>query len=267
MHTPPIVLSIAGYDPSAGAGVTADIKTIAAHRCYGVACITALTVQSTAGVKRVEPLAPDLVRQTLDELAADMGIAAVRIGMLGSAAVANAVADFLCDKPLSNVVLDPVLKASSGAALLDLAGINVLREHLLPLATVVTPNVDEAAALAGMAVTGTSEVRPAAARLHELGARAVVITGGHLPEPADLLSIKSATGIEQEEFSGERLDSPSTHGTGCAFATALACNLALGRGLRESVIAAKEFVHQAIAVAYPVGKGTGPIHHLFRFEK
>lgn len=265
--TPPVVLSIAGYDPSSGAGVTADIKTIAAHRCYGITCITALTVQSTAGVKRVAPVPPELVRETLNELAADVKIAAVRIGMLGSAEVADAVADFLRESSLANIVLDPILKASSGAALLDKPGITVLCQRLLPLAAVITPNVDEAAVLTGLLVTQIGEMKAAAARLHEMGAAAVVITGGHLAEPVDLLSVKSPAGIAQEEFRTPRLPSGSTHGTGCAFATALACNLALRQALRDAVKAAGEFVRQALAAAYPLGKGAGPIHHLYRFDR
>ncbi len=148
-QAPPIVLTIAGFDPSSGAGVTADIKTIAAHGCYGVACITALTVQSTAGVRRVEPLSPDLVVETLAELSADVEIAAVHVGMLGSGKVARAVADFLATERLPNIVLDPILKSSSGAELVDTAGARLMLEKFLPLATVVTPNLDEASALTG----------------------------------------------------------------------------------------------------------------------
>src|SRR5216117_3390135 len=140
MPSPPIVLTIAGFDPSSGAGVTADIKTIAAHGCYGVACITALTVQSTAGVRRVEAVSAELVAETLTELSTDVDIASVRIGMLGSAKVTRAVADFLGRKKLENVVLDPILKATSGAALIDQSGARIMVERLLPLTTVVTPN-------------------------------------------------------------------------------------------------------------------------------
>src|SRR5581483_3332024 len=146
---PPVVLTIAGFDPSSGAGVTADIKTIAAHTCYGGSCITALTVQSTASGTRVEAVSAHLVSATLDELASDLDIAAVHIGMLGSAQVARAVADFLSSARLQNIVLDPILKSSSGADLIDRAGVKVLTERLLPLATVVTPNMAEAAVLTG----------------------------------------------------------------------------------------------------------------------
>ncbi|MGA8274005.1 MAG: bifunctional hydroxymethylpyrimidine kinase/phosphomethylpyrimidine kinase [Candidatus Sulfotelmatobacter sp.] len=270
-ETPQVVLTIAGFDPSSGAGVTADIKTIAAHGCYGVACITAITVQSTAGVLRVEPVDPNLVTETLDELAADMPIAAVHIGMLGTAKVARAVADFLAQRTgkskLPNIVLDPILQSSSGAELLDAPGIRVLIEKLIPQATVMTPNIEEAATLTGLKVTNLDEMRIAAAKLHELGSSALVITGGHLDKAIDLLSFTSKHGTEQEVFKAERQRSNSTHGTGCAFATALACHLALDRGLAEATLLAKTYITAAIAAGHPLGRGTGPVHHLYRMNQ
>jgi hydroxymethylpyrimidine/phosphomethylpyrimidine kinase len=261
---PPVVLSIAGFDPSSGAGVTADIKTIAAHGCYGVSCITALTVQSTAGVRRVQPIEPALVSETLEELGADMEIAAVHIGMLGSAKVVQAVADFLERRDQRNVVLDPVLTSSSGTRLVDAAGVRIMVEKLLPMATVITPNVDEASVLTALPVTNVEQMRVAAATLHTMGAAAVVITGGHLDKAIDLLSFTSKRGIEQEIFKSNRQKSTSTHGTGCAFATAITCHLALGRGLPEAVLLAKAYVSAAIVNAHLIGKGIGPVHHLYR---
>src|SRR6266700_1619108 len=233
-QAPPVVLTIAGFDPSSGAGVTADIKTIAAHGCYGVACITALTVQSTAGVRRLETVNAELVAETLTELSADLDIASVRVGMLGSAKVTRAVADFLGRKKLENVVLDPILKATSGAALIDLA------------------------------VTNPNQMRAAANKLHQMGAVAVVVTGGHLEKAIDLLSFKTRRSVEQEIFKSDRQRSNSTHGTGCAFATAIACHLAQGRGLPEAVLLAKAYITAAIVNAHPLGRGTGPVHHLYR---
>jgi hydroxymethylpyrimidine/phosphomethylpyrimidine kinase len=264
---PPVVLSIAGFDPSSGAGVTADIKTIAAHGCYGVSCISALTVQSTSGVRRVEPVAPDLLTATLEELVSDMEIAAVRIGMLGSAQVVWAVAEFLGKRKLPNVVLDPILKSSSGAELLESAGVQLLTEKLIPLATVMTPNIEEASILTGLAVTNPEEMRVAAHELHGLGAAAVVITGGHLDKAIDLLSFTGGAGIEQETFKSARLRSNCTHGTGCAFATAMACHLALGRGLPEAVLLTKAYVAAAIVHGHPMGRGVGPVHHLYRMQQ
>ncbi|MFZ0138446.1 MAG: bifunctional hydroxymethylpyrimidine kinase/phosphomethylpyrimidine kinase [Candidatus Sulfotelmatobacter sp.] len=268
---PPVVLTIAGFDPSSGAGVTADIKTIAAHGCYGVACITALTVQSTAGVRRVEALDPGLVSETLEELAADIPIAAVHIGMLGAGKVVKAVAEFLGRRSgkarLRNVVLDPILKSSSGADLLDAVGTRLLIEKLIPLADVITPNVEEAAVLTGLKVTDLDEMRAAAAKLHQMGSAAVVITGGHLEKATDLLSFTTKSGIEEEVFKAERQRSNSTHGTGCAFATAMSCHLALDRGLAEAALLAKTFVTAAIAAGHPLGHGTGPVHHLYRMNQ
>ena len=263
--TPPVVLTIAGFDPSCGAGVTADIKTIAAHRCYGVACITALTVQSTAGVRRVDPVSPQLVCETLEELASDVDIAAVHIGMLASEEIVEAVAGFLAARKLPNVVLDPVIRSSSGTRLLSESGIRSLVAKLLPLAAVVTPNVDEAAILTGLAVGNPEQIREAAARLHGLGSAAVVITGGHLEQAVDLLSI--AGGHGPEVLPAEKLQSNSTHGTGCAFATALACNLALRANLGQAVRLAKDYVTAAISNAYPLGTGTGPVNHLYGMGK
>ena len=264
---PPVVLTIAGFDPGSGAGITADIKTIAAHGCYGVACITALTVQSTGGVRRIETVDAGLVTETLAELASDVEIAAVHIGMLGSGKVVRAVADFLAQQKLPNVVLDPILKSSSGADLLDAAAARLLTEKLIPLATVVTPNVDEASALTGLPVTDPEQMRAAARKLHEMGASAVVVTGGHLEKAIDLLSFTSSRGIQQELFKSARLKSNSTHGTGCAFATAVACHLALGRGLPEAVLLAKAYVAAAISNAHPLGRGIGPVHHLYRMQE
>jgi hydroxymethylpyrimidine/phosphomethylpyrimidine kinase len=268
---PPVVLTIAGFDPSSGAGVTADIKTISAHGCYGVACVTAMTVQSTAGVRRVEEIGPELITETLEELAADMQIAAVHIGMLGTAKVVKAVAEFLARRSgkskLPNVVLDPILKSSSGVDLLDAAGTKLLIEKLIPLADLITPNVDEAAALTGVRVTDLDQMRVAAAKLHEMGSKALVITGGHLEKAIDLLSFQTKRGTEQEVFKAERQKSNSTHGTGCAFATAIACHLALDRGLAEATLLAKTYVAAAIAAGHPLGRGTGPVHHLYRMHE
>jgi hydroxymethylpyrimidine/phosphomethylpyrimidine kinase len=268
MASPPIVLSIAGYDPSSGAGITADIKTAAAHHCYAVTCMTALTVQSTQGVFGVQSVDADLVGRTLETLVRDLDIAAARLGMLGSGEVAGVVADFLSSAGLPNVVLDPVIRSSSGAALLDDAGLEVVRTRLLPLCDVATPNIHEAAMLVGVEppadeshwTSAIPKIEDLAAALHQLGAKSVIVTGGHLRPPNDYLSY--AGGREAAVIVGEHIESASTHGTGCAYATALACELALGRELPEAAREAKQYVQRAIAFAYPIGKGTGPINHL-----
>lgn len=266
-NSAPVVLTIAGFDPSSGAGVTADIKTMAAHGCYGLACITAMTVQSTQGVQRLEVLSPCLITETLEALVSDMEIAAVHVGMLGNAQAARAVVDFLKKHRLPHLVVDPVLRSSSGAVLLDDSGSQVLITELMPLAEVITPNAEEAAAMTGLPVTNFDEGTAAAMKLIAMGAVAVVITGGHLDPVVDLLSFSSNGRIYHEEFRSEHLRSNATHGTGCAFSTALACNLALRKGLSDSVRAAKTYVTGAIAHAQRVGQGVGPVNHLYRFEE
>jgi len=266
--SPPVVLSIAGFDPSSGAGVTADIKTLAAHGCFGIGCITALTVQSTASVRKVEAVAPRLVTETLRELSSDFDIRAVRIGMLASAELVEVVAIFLKSAKIPYIVLDPIIRSSSGAPLLDAKGVQIMIKNLLPLATVVTPNVDEAGAMTGSKVTNRAEMKTAANKLHEMGSRNVVITGGHLEKAVDLLSINNGkAGATQEEFGSERIKTTSTHGTGCAFATALAANLAQGKQLYDAVVLAKTYVRTAIARAHALGKGNGPVNHLYKLEE
>ena len=264
--SPPVILSIAGFDPGSGAGVTADIKTIAAHGCYGIGCVTAITVQSTQGVRKVEALSAKLVRDVLNELAGDFEIAAMRIGMLGSGDIVEAVHDFLTAGKFANVVLDPIRNATSGALLLDEKGQQKIKK-LFPLSTVITPNTEEAAALTGKPCATVPEMRAAATELHRMGAKNVIVTGGHLEKPLDLLSLDTPGAQEQHQFTSERVKSDSTHGTGCAFATSLACELASGKNLADAAVLAKAFVSKAIARAQKVGKGTGPVHHLYRMDE
>jgi hydroxymethylpyrimidine/phosphomethylpyrimidine kinase len=164
-------------------------------------------------------------------------------------------------------VLDPVLKSSSGAELLDAAGTRLLIERLIPLADIVTPNIEEAAVLTGIPVKNLDDMKAASTKLHEMGAAAVVITGGHLDKAIDLLSFTTRRGVEQEIFKAERQRSNSTHGTGCAFATALACHLALDRGLAEAALLAKTYVTAAISYGQPLGRGTGPVNHFYRMSQ
>lgn len=273
MATRPVLLSIAGYDPSSGAGVTADIKTAAALGCYAVTCITALTVQTTQGVFGVEPVRTDIVRETLSRLADDFDFAAVRIGMLGTGETAGVVAEFLGRARPRNVVLDPVLRSSSGTELIDIAGVEAIRGRLLRLADVVTPNLVEALALAG----GTEappkseswdktlpRMRKAAMTLHDLGARALVVTGGDLQEANDYVSFSEKGTVTEQVLAGRRIESKATHGTGCAFATAIACRLARGSKVNDAMRDAKEYVREGMLAAYPLGKGVGPMNHLYR---
>jgi hydroxymethylpyrimidine/phosphomethylpyrimidine kinase len=262
----PVVLSIAGFDPSSGAGITADIKTAAAHGCYAATCITALTVQSTQGVRAVEPVDADIVSRTLHELAQDLPICGVRLGMLGSGPVAQAVAEFLEAHRLANIVVDPVVRSSSGAELLAPDGVAILRRRILPLAAVVTPNLEEAYILTGIAAADLPEARRAGELLLESGVQAVVVTGGHLPDPVDTLVWKEKGILQLRCYPSRKLESTSTHGTGCAFATSLTCCLSLGIALPEAVAQAQQYVFRAIQEAEPLGRGVGPINHLWKLE-
>jgi hydroxymethylpyrimidine/phosphomethylpyrimidine kinase len=257
----PIVLTIAGFDPSCGAGVAADLKTLSANNCYGVAAITALTVQSTQGVKAIHATSAATLRAQLDALAEDLHIAAVKIGMLGTRANAVAVAEFLDATKLSNVVLDPVIQpTASGPDLLDAGGVKYLAEELMKRASVITPNISEAVLLSGMEIKDVAGMEAAARKLVERGARAVVIKGGHMDKAVDVLF----DGAEATMLGGEHVRTEHTHGSGCTFASAIAAQLALGRGLREAVMLAKAYVLKAIENGFSIGKGPGPLDHFYR---
>jgi hydroxymethylpyrimidine/phosphomethylpyrimidine kinase len=252
----PVVLAIAGYDPSSGAGITADIKTIAAHGCYGVTCITALTVQSTRGVRRVEAVAGRIITETLEELSVDLAIAAVKIGMLGSAEAARAVAAFLRRHQPAHVVLDPIIKSSSGKELISKEALQILKGRMLAQARVITPNLAEAAALSGMEVSNPEQMRRAAARLQEMGAKDVVVTGGHLSAPVDLVLPYRREAIL---LKGKHISCSSTHGTGCAFSTSLTCGLARGQSVVEAARRAKRFVESSLSKPPLIGTAMGPV--------
>lgn len=257
----PIVLTIAGFDPSCGAGVAADLKTLSANNCYGVAAITALTVQSTQGVKAIHATSAATLRAQLDALAEDLHIAAVKIGMLGTRANAVAVAEFLDATKLSNIVLDPVIQpTASGPDLLDAGGVKYLAEELMKRASVITPNISEAVLLSGMEIKDVAGMEAAARKLVERGARAAVIKGGHMDKAVDVLF----DGAEATTLGGEHVRTEHTHGSGCTFASAIAAQLALGRGLREAVMLAKAYVLKAIENGFSIGKGPGPLDHFYR---
>ncbi len=262
--TPPILLTIAGFDPCCGAGVAADLKTFAAHNCYGVAAVAALTVQSTQGVRDVHPTPSAVLRAQLEVLADDCTIAAVKIGMLANRANAMVVAEFLDKYKFTHVVLDPVSRPTAGdAELLDASGLKFVRDELLKRASVITPNMPEAEFLTGMEVKDLNSMKLAGQKLVEMGARAVIVTGGHLERPIDVL----CEGTEVETFGGDHVKSPNTHGSGCTFSSAIAAQLAGGQQLREAVILAKVYVTKAIEKSYAIGKGAGPLNQLFRFHQ
>jgi len=258
---PPIVLTIAGFDPSCGAGVAADLKTFAAHNCYGVAAVAALTVQTTQGVKSTHITPAATLRAQLDALAEDVQLAGIKIGMLGNRGNAVVVAEFLDRVKCASVVLDPVVKPSLGGAdLLDASGLRYLAEELLRRATVVTPNIAEAELLAGMEIHDAAAMEAAARKIVERGARAVVVKGGHMDKPVDVLF----DGTEVMSLGGEHVRTQNTHGTGCTFAAAIAAQLACGRSLSESATLAKAYVTKAMEYGFPIGKGPGSLDHFYR---
>jgi hydroxymethylpyrimidine/phosphomethylpyrimidine kinase len=260
-HTaPPILLTIAGFDPSCGAGTAADLKTFAAHGCYGVAAITSLTVQSTQGVETVHNTPSAELRAQLEVVAKDCEIAAVKIGMLGNRGNAVVVAEFLDANKFAHVVLDPVMKSSGGAELLDAGGVKFVATELLKRASVITPNISEAEVLTGLTIKDVADMEAAAHKLVEMGARAVIVKGGHMEKAIDVLF----DGTEMVQLGGDRVKTENTHGTGCTFASALTAQLAAGRGLLEAATLAKAYVTKAIEKGYPIGKGRVPVDHFYR---
>jgi hydroxymethylpyrimidine/phosphomethylpyrimidine kinase len=259
----PVVLSIAGFDPSSGAGIAADLKTFAANGCYGVAAITALTIQNTQGVTALYPTEPAVLKETIAALLADGHVKAIKVGMLASRANAEVVSEILESNPLLPSVLDPVFRSSSGRDLADPACQEYLREQLIKRASVITPNLLEASALTGLPVENQETMKSAARKLVEMGARAVVVTGGHLDKAIDVFFDGSAL----EVFVGDHAKPGNTHGTGCTFSSAIAANLALGRQLRDAVVLAKAYVTEAIRKAYAVGPGRVPLNHLYRMTE
>jgi hydroxymethylpyrimidine/phosphomethylpyrimidine kinase len=265
------VLTIAGFDPSSGAGVTADLMVFAAHGLFGTSCITGLTVQSTVGVESTMAVSGDVVRATLDCLVSDLPPAGIKIGMLTTAENVAVVAEFLAafrdEETRVPVVLDPVLRSSSGRELLDAEGVAVMRESLLPLVDWVTPNLEELGVLTGRRVRRREEMPEAALALQEMGWELnVVATGGHLNPPDDLLvpaGLPAPAEGEMFWLTGEQMVSRSTHGTGCAFSSALLSRLVLGDRANDAAVAAKRYVAEAIRTAEAMGRGIGPVNHLW----
>jgi hydroxymethylpyrimidine kinase/phosphomethylpyrimidine kinase len=260
--TPPILLTIAGFDPSCGAGVAADLKTFAAYGCYGVAAITSLTVQNTQRVEAVHNTPSAELREQLEILASDCEIAAVKIGMLGNRGNAVVVAEFLDAHKFAHVVHDPVMKSSSGSELLDTAGVNYMVAELLKRSSIITPNVPEAEVLTGITIKDVSAMEAAARKIVEMGARAAIVKGGHMEKATDVLF----DGTEIHHLTGDRVKLENGHGTGCTFAAAITAQLAAGRSLMEALTLAKAYVVKAMEKAYPIGKGRVPLDHFYRMK-
>ena len=261
----PVVLTIAGSDSSAGAGIQADLKAISANGGYGASVITAITAQNTRGVTAAVEIDLDLIRAQADAVFGDLRVAAAKTGMLASAAVIETVAKALRDHRPPHYVLDPVMVSKTGFPLLRPEAVGALRETLLPLATLLTPNVHEARALTGLPVRTPAEAEAAGRQLLAAGAGAVLVKGGHLEErPAtDVLVTREGVRV----FPGEHLDARHTHGTGCTYSAAIATQLAHGRPLEEAIARAKAYVTEAIRGGLPVGQGIGPTDHFFYLRR
>ena len=265
MRAPPRVLTIAGSDSGGGAGIQADLKTLLALGVHGMSVVTAVTAQNSVGVQGVWALPVEAVRAQFASVVADIGVDAVKTGMLGSAEVVAAVADLLDSLPPDvAVVVDPVAVSKHGAVLLGPDGLAVLRERVLPRATVATPNLAEIAALTGVVVRGPDDLAGAAAAVLALGPAWVLVKGGHLQ--GDAVDLLAGPGGEQHPFTAARHPNDHTHGTGCTLAAAIAAHLALGAGVVEAVGAAKAYVTGAIAAGFPLGSGIGPVDHGWRLR-
>jgi hydroxymethylpyrimidine/phosphomethylpyrimidine kinase len=254
-------LTIAGSDSGGGAGIQADLKTFAAHRVYGTSAITAVTAQNTRGVAAFEAVAPALVRAQIDAVMSDIGAHAAKTGMLATAAIVETVAAAVSEMRIPNLVVDPVMIAKSGDSLLAPEAVRAITTALLPLARVVTPNVPEAAALAGLSIATEDDRREAARRLASLGPAAVIVKGGHVPGP-EIVDLLFEDGVFVE-FRHARVPGRHTHGTGCTFAASLAASLALGRSLRDAIPVAQQYIAGAIRRAPDIGHGHGPMDHFW----
>ena len=259
----PSVLTIAGSDSGGGAGIQADLKTFSALGVYGMSVVTAVTAQNTVAVTAVHEVPVEVVVAQIEAVVTDMPPDAVKIGMLSSAAIIDVVATKVREHSLSPLVVDPVMVAKSGDRLLREDAVTALRERLVPLADVLTPNVPEAEVLVGRLLASDDDMRAAAREIVGLGAKAVVMKGGH--RKGDMVIDLLFDGDEFYEFSAPRVETTSTHGTGCTFASAIASFLAHGEPLAAAVGHAKGYLTEAIRQAQPIGHGQGPVHHFWKW--
>ena len=253
-------LTIAGSDSCGGAGIQADIKTMTMNGVYAMSAITALTAQNTLGVRAIQEATPEFLQQQMDAVFEDIYPDAVKIGMVASSELIRVIADRLRYYEAKNVVVDPVMVASSGSSLMKTDAVQVLCRELLPLAAVVTPNIPEAQVIAGIPIESREAVRKAAEIIGDTYGCAVLLKGGHsINDANDLLYAQG----KYQWFEGKRIDNPNTHGTGCTLSSAIASNLAKGYDLAESVKLAKEYISGALAAMLDLGKGSGPMNHAF----
>jgi hydroxymethylpyrimidine/phosphomethylpyrimidine kinase len=255
-------LTIAGSDSGAGAGIQADLKTFAALGVYGTSAITAITAQNTVRVTEILELAPHIVAAQIDAVIDDIGAQAVKTGMLATAPIIETVAEKIREHGMVNIVVDPVMVATSGDLLIKKNAVDALRTRLIPLATLVTPNVAEANALTGLTITNARDIRRAAQRIVDMGAQSVMIKGGHRRGPAIDLFFD---GKKFRQLRTQRIRTIHTHGTGCTLSAAIAAFLARGEKLESAVMHAKTYITAAIRKGFAVGSGHGPVHHFFRY--
>ena len=252
------LLTIAGSDSSGGAGIQADLKTFAAHGTFGMSVITAVTAQNTCGVTQVQNIDCEIVKAQIEAVFDDIRVDAVKIGMVSQPEIIETIAACLRKYQPKIIVVDPVMISKSGYPLLAPEACATLIRELLPLATLLTPNLPEAEAITGMQVTQEGEMRPVAEKIIALGTKAVLVKGGHLSDTADDLLFD---GKEETWFPGKRIETKNTHGTGCTLSSSLAANLAKGLSLKEAVAASKAYVTEAIEYSLEIGGGCGPTHH------
>ena len=257
------VLTIAGSDSGGGAGIQADLKTFSTFGVYGMSVVTAVTAQNSVGVQGVVDLDPAFVDLQLESVLSDMGVDGVKTGMLHNAEIVRVVSRRLREGRIRCVVVDPVMKAKGGCTLLERRAIQTVAEELVPLAILVMPNIPEAETLSGVRIRSVEEMKEAAQRIQGLGCGAVLVKGGHLRGDAvDVLF----DGENVTEFASERIETTSTHGTGCTYSAAVVANLVKGKSLEEAVRLSKRFVTEAIRQGFPLGKGNGPLNHGVRVE-
>ena len=257
-------MTVAGSDSGGGAGIQADLKTFAALGVYGASVVTALTAQNTCKVAGVHPTPPDFVSLQIDTVFDDIAVKAVKTGMLFDAAIIEAVSESLAKNRAPNLVVDPVMIAKSGDSLLKPEAVEALKTLLIPMALLVTPNIPEAEALAGMKINGVEEMKEAARKIAEMGSANVVIKGGHMK--SDMLTDLLLADGKFTEFKRDRIDTPHTHGTGCTFSAAITAGLAQGLSVIDAVGAAERYIEEAIKNAEPLGQGHGPVNHFWNFK-
>ena len=256
-------LTIAGSDSSGGAGIQADLKTMITNGVYGMSAITALTAQNTTGVRSILEATPEFLKQEIDMVFEDIRPDAVKIGMVSSKTLVDAIADRLVYWKAENIVVDPVMVATSGSTLMEDDAVMAIKEKLFPIATVITPNIPEGEVLSGMKIADASDMEKAATKMYETCHCAVLLKGGHRINDANDLLVYDGG---MHWFTGKRIDNPNTHGTGCTLSSAIASNLAKGYDLVTSVERAKAYLSEALSCMLDLGKGSGPMHHGFALD-